>query len=720
MSEEKAARPLLDFAGLRSELLADSRQLLPKWFQAGKWKGREFVIGNLQGEPGESLSINSQTGQWQDFAIGAKGGDLIDLWAAIKGLDLYDAAISLGAKPKLNGHTNGHARPASVREILTIAPPAGPYYPAHFRHATHGLPSQFWVYRAPSTDPLHVIARYDPAHGKEIVPWTWNGTKWIARAFPAPRPLYGLDKLGALPKVLLVEGEKAADAAQDVFPEFSCMTWSGGAKAHGKADWEPLRGRTVTLWPDNDAPGLEAMAMIAAILLKLNCTVWRIDPYGWPESWDLADTVPTPAGYAEVHKYAAANIKPIEPPKLTVIQTTASPVVEAKPLGGSLFEIYARHNFTRKSNGKPHCNEANIVAAIGVRGWNIYYDDFANRICIDGAEWDDAMTLEFMHWCQRELQLFDLGMRTVRDGIATYAFSRRRNPVKGWLNAAEWDGVSRLKDLLPMGFGTQRDAYTEAVGRCFIIGMVARVLKPGCKVDCMPVFEGAQGLRKSTALGVIGGTHFSELHDSIMSKDFYISLAGKMLCEISELHAFKTADIERIKGIISNASDRYRAPYGSVATDHPRTSVFAGTTNRTDWNTDETGARRFWPVACGEIDIDWLSENRQALFAEAVERFKDGEPWWNVPEKEANEHRAARQDTDPWEALLDAHLRANSTVRVNYVLTEVLQLKVDRMDHSAQRRVTKILRKNGYEAVLRRSGTDILREWVRKGPGTLL
>nr|WP_246591083.1 DUF6371 domain-containing protein [Georgfuchsia toluolica] len=74
-------------------------------------------------------------------------------------------------------------------------------------------------------------------------------------AFPEPRPLYGLDRLAAKPDatVLLVEGEKCADAAAEVLPEYAVLTWPGGCKAVKKVDWRPLAGRKVICWPDADA-----------------------------------------------------------------------------------------------------------------------------------------------------------------------------------------------------------------------------------------------------------------------------------------------------------------------------------------------------------------------------------------------------------------------------------------------------------------------------------
>lgn len=97
--------------------------------------------------------------------------------------------------------------------------------------------------------------------GKDVLPLLYarnerlGREEWRWMAFPEPRPLYGLDRLAARPKatVLLVEGEKCADAAAARLPEFAVVSWPGGGKAVKKADWRPLAGRKVIAWPDADA-----------------------------------------------------------------------------------------------------------------------------------------------------------------------------------------------------------------------------------------------------------------------------------------------------------------------------------------------------------------------------------------------------------------------------------------------------------------------------------
>lgn len=121
-----------------------------------------------------------------------------------------------------------------------------------------GTPSASWLYRDAEGKLLMAAVRFDPQQGKQVLPCTPDGKGgWQWKALPEPRPLYGLDKLAANPTapVLVCEGEKATDAAQALFSDHVAVTSSGGANAAGKADWLPLAGRSVVIWPDADEPG---------------------------------------------------------------------------------------------------------------------------------------------------------------------------------------------------------------------------------------------------------------------------------------------------------------------------------------------------------------------------------------------------------------------------------------------------------------------------------
>src|SRR5215212_6639177 len=125
-----------------------------------------------------------------------------------------------------------------------------------FWHGNHGDAQSTFCYRNEDGAPMGYTARFDfPDGTKEGLPRTlWqdeSGQSWRWRQWPEPRPLYGLDRLAHDPSapLVVVEGEKCADAAVAVFPRSAVITSPGGSKVARKADWSPLKGRRVLIWP---------------------------------------------------------------------------------------------------------------------------------------------------------------------------------------------------------------------------------------------------------------------------------------------------------------------------------------------------------------------------------------------------------------------------------------------------------------------------------------
>jgi hypothetical protein len=143
------------------------------------------------------------------------------------------------------------------------------------RHPKLGKPSAVWTYRDEDGAVSGYACRYDSKGEKQFRPLVLyrsaDGTlAWRYEAWPVPRPLYGLDHLAARPQapVLICEGEKAADAAQRLLPGFVCITSPNGAKSTAKADWTPLRGRVVVIWPDDDEAGDGYAKTVAKLVLE--------------------------------------------------------------------------------------------------------------------------------------------------------------------------------------------------------------------------------------------------------------------------------------------------------------------------------------------------------------------------------------------------------------------------------------------------------------------
>ncbi len=177
-----------------------------------------------------------------------------------------------------------------------------------------------YTYKDQQGQTLGYVARLEDKDGSKITPtltycenekgklhWRWKG-------FGDNRPLYGLDRLTENKHVLIVEGEKAADAAQKLLPTHAVLSWPGGVGAVNKADWSPLIGRDVTIWPDHDVPGFIAAEKIENTLTQLHqdrdakCVVKTVDlPKDLPLKWDLADKMPKNLSIEKVRTLIGSN-----------------------------------------------------------------------------------------------------------------------------------------------------------------------------------------------------------------------------------------------------------------------------------------------------------------------------------------------------------------------------------------------------------------------------
>ncbi len=203
--------------------------------------------------------------------------------------------------------TKRKAAPKPKGEWVCPVPADAP--DARATHNHHGKPSATWRYCDARGELIHFVCRFDKPDGsKEILPQTlWRdagrlGWRWGAP--PVPRPLYGLDRLALAPAapVLIVEGEKTADAAARLFPGLAVASWSGGSKAVGKADWAALAGRRVAILPDADTPGREAAQAVRKAALAAGAEGAAIVqlPATLPAAWDCADPFPSHFAQADL------------------------------------------------------------------------------------------------------------------------------------------------------------------------------------------------------------------------------------------------------------------------------------------------------------------------------------------------------------------------------------------------------------------------------------
>jgi putative DNA primase/helicase len=372
----------VQFSAVNQAALQSWESTLREWLPSGKREGAEWVALNptrADNKPG-SFRVNTRTGQWADFATNDKGGDPVSLYAYLHGVSQIDAAKQLGDR-------------FGVQAVNDNAP----------RHK-RGKPSGEWRYITADGEHVSTVYRFDTPTGKEVIPYSLIDGKWQWKSLGKPRLLYGLPGVAQNPSatVLVVEGEKAADAAQAIFPNLAVVTWAGGGKAVKHADFAPLAGRKVVLWPDNDAPGFDAMREVQRTLAGIGCAVkFCAPPADATDGWDLADADPSTDWLA----YLRGNLvdalpSPEATPEVTTEVTTevTQPDEDERPfqvLGfdkGVYFYLAGGTQQITELTPSAH-TKGNLMSLAPLNWWE---REFPGR---NGANWDGAADC-LMRWCE--------------------------------------------------------------------------------------------------------------------------------------------------------------------------------------------------------------------------------------------------------------------------------------------------------------------------------
>ena len=340
------------------------------------------------------------------------------------------------------------------------------------------------------------------------------------------------------------------------------------------------------------------------------------------------------------------------------------------------------------------------------------YNGFAHQAEIDGQRVTDCLEMRESLWLS-DVYGITMKAREVGEILRYLAESNEHyHPVQDYLNnLPEWDGkTERLPQLFRTYFGAILTGETpEEQARCnellsefgvrFMVSAVARAMEPGCKADAMVILMGAPGAGKSRACRVLSKGWFSDAPLQIGDRDAVLALHGVWMYEVAELDSFRGRAAQKIKAFLSTSVDRYRGMYSRHYTPSPRGCVFIGTTNEDRFLRDSTGNRRFWPVHCGEIDVELLEEDIDQLWAEALSRYRRGDVWYlsSIKEGALIEHQTVYAERDPWEEgimrFMDGRVDGST---IATILTQALKVPVERQDKRAMLRVAAILRQNDY------------------------
>lgn len=299
---------------------------------------------------------------------------------------------------------------------------------------------------------------------------------------------------------------------------------------------------------------------------------------------------------------------------------------------------------------------ANVLAVLAAHPYyrdTIRYNEFKQEIEYRGKPLEEGDLVKIQYFMQTDAELHGINKEAVHAAIQHYANQHSYDEAQEWIRKLEWDGVKRLGTWVSRATGVTDDPYHAGIGSQWFAGLIRRLMVPGSTFDYVLVMVGPQGIGKTSLFRIIGGPWYKSYTGAMDNKDFYLALRGAAIVDLDEGAALSRSDAIKIKSIITETHDEYRAPYDRVMKKYPRRFVFSMSTNDTEPFRDVTGNRRYWTID-GErqIDFKWLEENRSQLFAEAYHAFKGGITLPEVPFDIAREKQETHLPEDSWTDLV--------------------------------------------------------------------
>lgn len=365
-------------------------------------------------------------------------------------------------------------------------------------------------------------------------------------------------------------------------------------------------------------------------------------------------------------------------------------------------------------DGKKLPSQHNARVFLHREGVRIRHDEFADKLLIEGLpefgpHFDDKASTRLRLLARSKYQL-GISREDWSDFLTDLALYQRFHPVRDYLDSLSWDGKPRLNDWLVTYGGVEPSKYASAVGAIVLIAAVRRVFVPGVKFDEMMVWESRQGKNKSTALATLAVREewfTDDLPLDADTKRLIEAIAGKWIIEAGELKGMRKGEVDALKSMLSRRFDRARLAYGRHPVEIPRQCIIVGTTNSEHYLKDATGNRRFWPVRCGEFDVEALRRDRDQLWAEARVRDARGDSIRLDPRlyPDAGREQEERRVTDPFEEALETHLGTRTgKVRAHDAWTIIGKADVGRRTQDDMNRLGEVMRRLGWERKQHRFG----------------
>lgn len=339
--------------------------------------------------------------------------------------------------------------------------------------------------------------------------------------------------------------------------------------------------------------------------------------------------------------------------------------------GGEDVEV----NIRRNRSGTAYKDMANVLSVLESHPYyknSIKFNEFRQEIEYNGKPFEESDLIKIQFFMQTDAELHCIAKEAVYSAVTHYAYKNKYDEAQDWVKSLEWDGVPRLANWVSKATGVEDESYHSGVGAQWVTGIIKRIMKPGCTFDYMLVLVGPQGIGKTSFFRIMGGPWYKSYTGAMDNKDFFLALRGAVIVDLDEGAALYRSEAIKIKSIITETHDEFRAPYDRVMKKYPRRFVFSMSTNDTEPFRDVTGNRRYWTIdGASKVDFKWLEENRDQIYAEAYYCYKNDIAIPEVPSDKALANQEAHLPDDSWAELVMAELKKSPEYRKGVETFEV-------------------------------------------------
>lgn len=221
----------------------------------------------------------------------------------------------------------------------------------------------------------------------------------------------------------------------------------------------------------------------------------------------------------------------------------------------------------------------------------------------------------------------------INDAFCIVYMQQKVNPVRAFFVECglAWDGVRRNEMILQEWLDAEDTELTRAMMRKTLIGMVKRVMEPGCKFDTSLTLVGGEDAGKSLLLARLclkdhaqdfGAFNDSFCYDMIGKKEAVEQVIGSLGVECGEMVGIDRKDAPTIKHFLTIREDKVRLPWGEGTKLYKRQCIFFNTGNKVDFLRGNDGNRRYWVVELSTATDDESVKRRKAMGNRIYREFR--------------------------------------------------------------------------------------------------